>query len=236
MDTKILIVDNDKKTCRHLSEILNKEGYYTDIALSPEQASRFDLNSYSLFISELNFGKEESGIKFLKKIRGLNERDYAPFIFYSSESDSSTIVECLNSGADDYLSKDVEDAIFVAKADCVMRRIEAAKNLNGKFRHNSNYKDVNYKNIRIDRNHKKVFVDGIDCNLTRHEFELMYYLFENLDSVRSRKSIMYKVWDKDPGTYRTVDTTITRLRKKLGSAAGYIKTQTGYGYWFAKNI
>lgn len=235
MDTKILIVDNDIKTCKHLSEILNKEGYYTDIAHSPEQTSKLDLNSYSLFISEVNF-KRESGMDFLKKIRGLNERDYAPFIFYSAESDINTIVECLNSGADDYLSKSETDAIIVAKADCVIRRIEAAKNISGKFRHSSNYKDLNYKNIRIDRNHKKVFVDGNDCHLTRHEFELIYYLFENLDTVKSRKSIMYKVWDKDPGTYRTVDTTITRLRKKLGSAAGFIKTQTGYGYCFSKNI
>lgn len=235
MDTKILIVDNDLKTCRHLSEILQKEGYYTDIAHSPEQASRFDLNSYSLFVSEVNF-KRESGTEFLKRIRHLNERDYAPFIFYSEVSDSSIIVECLNSGADDYLLKSEEDAVFVAKADCVIRRIEAAKNISGKFRHSSNYKDLNFKNIRIDRNHKKVFVDSIDCSLTRHEFELIYYLFENLDTVKSRKSIMYKVWDKDPGTYRTVDTTITRLRKKLGAAAGYIKTQTGYGYCFSKNI
>lgn len=191
MDIKILIADNDLEVCSHLAEILRQYGYYPETVSSPSETGNLDLYSYSLFISEVSFEHGDSGTKFLQKIRGLNERDYAPFIFYSADSDSNTIVECLNSGADDYIVKPENDAVLVAKADSVIRRIRAAQKISNTFRVNSGQSDLNFKNIRIDRNHKKVLINGTDIKLTKHEFELLYFLIENLDTVKSRKQILY---------------------------------------------
>ena len=69
--------------------------------------------------------------------------------------------------------------------------------------------------------------------LTKTEFELLKYFLSNQNLVLTREQLLDRVWGMDyEGDVRTVDTTVRRLRKKIGE--GYIRTRIGMGYLMEK--
>ena len=79
-------------------------------------------------------------------------------------------------------------------------------------------------------------MNGNEVQLTYKEFELLYYLMNNLDVVLSRDRIMNEIWGYEyAGETRTVDVHIRSLRQKLGDAGKYIKTVRNVGYKLSKD-
>ena len=76
-------------------------------------------------------------------------------------------------------------------------------------------------------------VDGQRLELTRREFELLYYFLRNQGLTLTREQLLNRVWGYDfEGDERTVDTHVKNLRLKLGRCAGYIRTVYRVGYKF----
>lgn len=93
--------------------------------------------------------------------------------------------------------------------------------------------DVTFKGLRIDRNDKECYVDGEPITLTRTEFDILLFFLTHCNRIHSREEIMKNVWGDDVVvSERTIDTNITRLRKKLGKYDKYIITRQGFGYGF----
>lgn len=231
MQTRILVIDDEEALCDILQYNLEKEGYKVDIALSAEEALDSDLEQYNLIIVDIMMG-ELSGFDFAKRIKNVTDTERIPLIFCSALSEEDIKVMGLNLGADDYITKPFSINEVLARVRAVLRRsdsgyqpsAEAAAQL---------VPDITYKTLRIDQNDKICYLDGLEIPLTRTELELLQFFLTHRNRIYSRQEIIANVWGDDVVvSNRTIDTNLTRLRKKIGQYADNIITRQGFGYGF----
>lgn len=93
--------------------------------------------------------------------------------------------------------------------------------------------NLQYEDLTIDLESKKVRIGDREVALTKKEFQILQLLLENPGKVFSREEILKKVWTDEVYVLdRTVDVKITRLRKKIAPYDSHIVTRQGYGYCF----
>lgn len=88
-----------------------------------------------------------------------------------------------------------------------------------------------FKNLVVDQNNKLCSINGEAIALSKKEYELLVFLVSHPNYVHSRESLLEELWDNSV-SLRTVDTTVSRLRKKLQEYGAYITTRLGFGYSF----
>ncbi len=235
MRNKILVIDDEESVCEILKFNLEKEGYEVDCAYSAEEALDMDLEGYSLFMVDIMMGGL-SGFDFAKRLRNVSATEEKPILFCSALSDEDYVVKGLNIGADDYVTKPFVIGEVLARVRAILRRtgqmqqrtaadIEAQQSIYES--------DITFKGLRIDRNDKEVYIDNELVTLTRTEFDILLFFLTHRNRIYSREEIIKNVWGDDVVvTGRTIDTNITRLRKKLGDYDKYIVTRQGFGYGF----
>lgn len=233
MNIRILVIDDEVALCEILQYNLSKEGYIVDCAYSAEEALEMDLTKYQLFIVDIMM-ERLSGYDFAKQVRARADLETKPFIFCSALTGEDDTVMGLNIGADDYITKPFVISEVLARVRAVLRRarIVAPKAVNTDD--NGGYEsDVIFKNIRINRNAKCCYVNGEDAGLTKTEFSILLFFLTHPNRIYSREEIIRQVWSGDViVTNRTIDTNITRLRKKIGEYGNNIVTRLGFGYGF----
>ncbi|MBT8088688.1 MAG: response regulator transcription factor [Gammaproteobacteria bacterium] len=166
-----------------------------------------------------------SGIDVLKKLRR-EMGDYTPAIIVTAKDEEQSIVRGLEAGADDYLVKPVRQAELVARVSAVLRRSVGNK---------PEEQDLDAEPYSLSFTNKTVSLNGEKLNLTNREFELALFFFRNIGKMMSRNHLLEAIWgieNKSVST-RTVDTHVSRLRKKLnlGKENGWILSaiyQHGY--------
>lgn len=232
MRTRILVIDDEEPITEILKYNLEKEGYEVDCAYSAEEALTLDLSRYALFIVDIMM-ERLSGFDFAKAVRNNNDIDTVPIIFCSALNGEDDTVMGLNIGGDDYITKPFVIPEVLARVRAVLRRSTITR-ISDETAGQSDYEsDVTFHALRIDRNRKICTLDGEHLNLTKTEFELLLFFLTNRNRIFSREEIIQKVWPVDVVvTTRTIDTNITRLRKKIGRYGNYIITRLGFGYGF----
>jgi len=90
---------------------------------------------------------------------------------------------------------------------------------------------ISFKDLTLNFDQKICLIENKEVYLTRHEYLLLQFLLENQNKIFTRKEIIETVWQKKV-SFRVVDVTISRLRKKLGAYGKYIQTRNGFGYGF----
>ena len=146
-----------------------------------------------------------NGIELLGWLRG-QLKDPTPVIFVTSRDAEEDIVLALSRGADDYLTKPARKQELLARINALARRNNSSPES----------KNQDYGNIQINNLRREVSLHGNTIELTQKEFALAAYLLENSGKLLSRNELLENVWGKDgKGHSRTVDTHISRLRKKL---------------------
>jgi DNA-binding response OmpR family regulator len=131
-----------------------------------------------------------------------------PVIFLTASGAESEIVEGLAAGADDYVVKPPKHGELLARVAAVLRRRGG----------DSDGSDtLELPPYQIDGQRRQISVNGQPVELTQREYELACYLFRRQGRIVSRDALLENVWNLagDVST-RTVDTHISRLRKKLG--------------------
>lgn len=148
-----------------------------------------------------------SGIEVLKKLRS-EMSDFTPVVIVTAKNEEQSIVRGLEAGADDYLVKPVRQAELVARLAAIFRRTAGLSGGEGKL-------DVTP--YAIDTSSKSVELHDATVSLTNREFELAHFLFRNAGKMLSRSHILEAIWgiDNRSVSTRTVDTHMSRLRKKL---------------------
>lgn len=232
MRERILVIDDEESICDIFQYNLTKEGYEVDTAYSAEEALEMDLSKYQLFIVDIMMG-DMSGFDFAKRLRNVSATEFTPIIFCSALNEEDEKVMGLNIGADDYVTKPFSISEVLARVRAVLRRT-AIKNNMVQPQEDSEYEtDLTYKTLRIDRNAKLASLDNEALSLTRTEFEILQFFLTHRNRIYSRQEIISSVWGEDiVVNNRTVDTNITRLRKKIGQYADNIVTRQGFGYGF----
>lgn len=230
------MIDDEESVCEILKFNLEKEGYEVDCAYSAEEALDMDLDGYSLFMVDIMMG-ELSGFDFAKRIRNVTATEDVPILFCSALSDEDDVVKGLNIGADDYVTKPFVIGEVLARVRAILRRsgLTAKRTASEILEQGQpDYEaDVVFKDLRIDRNDKEVYLDREALTLTRTEYDILLFFLTHKNRIYSREEIIKNVWGDDVVvTGRTIDTNITRLRKKLGNYDKYIVTRQGFGYGF----
>ena len=129
-------------------------------------------------------------------------------------------------GADDYVVKPFSVRELLLRIDAVLRRSQEPR-ATGKG-------TLEFGCLRIDNEAHRVWVSGVEVELTALEFKLLVTLLERKNRVQSRSALLSDVWGIEADiTTRTVDTHVKRLREKLGEAGDYVETVRGVGYRFA---
>lgn len=235
MRIKILVIDDEEALCEILKFNLEKEGYEVDCAYSAEEALAQDLTPYSLFIVDIMM-ERLSGFDFAKRIRNDDAIETTPIIFCSALTDEDDTVMGLNIGADDYITKPFVISEVLARVRAVLRRSQVVRRavMTETARQESIYEpDVIFKGLKIDRNKKACYIDNEPVNLTKTEFSILLFFLTHRNRIYSREEIIREVWVGDVVvTNRTIDTNITRLRKKIGEYGNNIVTRLGFGYGF----
>jgi len=148
-----------------------------------------------------------SGIEVLKKLRR-EMSDYTPTLIVTAKDEEQSIVRGLDAGADDYLVKPIRRAELVARVSAILRRAAGGKP--DQERLDMSPYDLNLAN-------KTLSLNGEQVSLTNREFELALFFFRNAGKMISRNHLLESIWgieNKSVST-RTVDTHVSRLRKKL---------------------
>ncbi len=148
-----------------------------------------------------------SGLEVLQKIRQ-SGKNFTPIIFITARDEESDIVRALEAGADDYMAKPVRYKELVARVAALARRAAGG-------RKPDDLPDT--APYVFDLKRKTVGLGDDEVELTHREFDLALFMFKNNGRVVSRSHILESIWGMhgaDLNT-RTVDTHISRLRKKL---------------------
>lgn len=153
-----------------------------------------------------------------------------PVIFVTARVAESDVAAMLRLGADDYVCKPIRYVELAARIEALIRR----KSLAVVPAADSAAAAVTVGNISLDPSARSVLVDHSPVALTGKEFDLALLLLRNLGTLFNRQTLLEKVWEvgADIDT-RTVDTHVSRLRRKLGlePANGWqLTTVYGHGY------
>lgn len=221
MEKKILIVEDEKRLRDLLRDYLLKEQYTVDLASNGEEGLEKSLETdYDLILLDVMMPFMD-GFDMLKELR--KKKDTRVFIITAKSMDDD-FVEAYSIGANDFIAKPFSPKILVLKINNLFSRLEYEKD---------DLKDHVYGRLRVNEKSQRVFVDEEEISLSKKEFELLLLFTSNEDIVLSRDTIIEKVWGYDyEGDLRTIDTSIKRLREKLGKVSAYIETVRGYGYRF----
>lgn len=202
---RIALVDDDQ----HLAELVKiwlEEGGHQCVYFSrgTEFTHALRRESFDLIILDWVM-PEMDGEAVLKWMQEHSFTD-VPVIFLTQKSGEDDIAKMLLLGADDYLTKPVRQKEFLARVTAVARRATPAAAM----------ESLDLPPYRIDFNKHTVYCDNTAVKLTQKEFELVSFLFKNLGRLLSRNHILSSVWGHgDEFNTRTVDTHISRIRKKL---------------------
>lgn len=221
---KILVVDDEETLCELLRFNLESEGYEADTALSSEEALTLRLEEYSLFLLDIMMG-DMSGLQLAEILKKRSDTAHIPVIFCTAKTTENDIVEGLDLGADDYITKPYSLRTLLARVRSVLRRTGAHPE--------RKHETLSYRGLSLSLADKRCTVDGREVRMPRKEFEIMSLLLANPGRIFTRQELIERVWPEDVIVVdRVVDVNIRRLRAKLGDYGQHIQTRTGYGYGF----
>ncbi len=195
-------VDQAELTRRWLTNAEYSVDCYADAGsfLRAVRRESFDLYLLDWVLPDL------SGIEVLRKLRA-EMADFTPAVIATAKNEEQSIVRGLEAGADDYLVKPIRQAELVARLAAINRRAGIVPGGN----------QLEVAPYAFNTSGKSIQLRGEALNLTNREFELAYFLFRNPGKMLSRSHILETIWgiDNKSVSTRTVDTHMSRLRKKL---------------------
>ncbi len=214
----VLVVDDEFRIRRLLSDFLKREGYKVIEAADGEEALDiiFESNQkVDLIILDVMMPKYD-GWYVLERVRDFLN---TPIIMLTARSDEYDQLKGFKLGADDYVTKPFSPGVLMARVNKLLRKDKLV------------HEEINFGKIKMDVAAREVFVDGVKINLTPKEYELLKFFIDNKGIALSRDKILNAVWNYDYfGDLRTVDTHIKQLRAKLGKYSYYISTVRSVGY------
>jgi DNA-binding response OmpR family regulator len=224
--TRILIVDDELSILKYLRANLEAEGYEVLMAMNGSQALQtLEAELPDLVVLDIMM----PGMDGFEVCRRLREWSQLPIIMLSARGDESDKVQCLDLGADDYVTKPFGKGEFIARVRAVLRRVEAASPTPTTPFFKSGDLEINFSK-------RKVTVKGKGVALTLTEYALLQELALNAGKVLTYTHLLRKVWGHDYADEREyLHVFVSRLRAKLEADPKnprYITTVSGVGYRF----
>lgn len=226
MNTRILVVDDEKDLLELVSYNLKKEGF--DIAVSRDgedalgkvKKEKFDLIVLDLMLPGIQ------GMDLCKVLKSEPETASIPIIMLTAKTEEFDKVLGLEMGADDYITKPFSPRELIARIKAVLRRTRE-KPLRDTI--------IKVGELEINTDTYQVTKRGEPVKLSATEFKLLLYLVQRKGRIFNRDMLLDAVWKNEAFVEpRTVDVHIRRLRSQIEddpSHPVYIKTRRGIGYY-----
>lgn len=219
---KILVVEDSTKLLDSIVKELEKHFQVESTSNGEEAYYLIKQNIYDLVVLDLMLPGMD-GIQILEGIRKTNE-DILVLILTAKESVDDK-VKAFMIGANDYLTKPFYMEELVA-------RIYAMLRTKGKL---DNKNTLEFKDLKLDLNKKKVTIEGNEIELANKQFNLLEYLLLNKGTILLKEQIFDRIWGLDSDyTIDIVEVYISNIRKKLSTYGyhKYIVTKRRVGYMF----
>jgi DNA-binding response OmpR family regulator len=227
----VLIVEDEANARALLRLHLESHGFQVDEVLDGEDALvRLRSRPYDLVVLDVLLPKVD-GVSVCRAVRAAGPNRSTPILMVTARADEADKVVGLESGADDYLAKPFGIQEFLARVNALLRRQQRSAPgdaLPATL--------LSTHHVQLDLLRRRAVVRGSETMLTRQEFELLFRLLSNPGRVFTRASLLESVWRDDSFvTERTVDTLVSRLRRKIErdpENPALIVTAWGVGYKF----
>ena len=224
MASKILIVEDEPDIVELLVYNLHQAGFQTDAVLNGATAlERIKIEPPDLVLLDLLL-PEVDGLEVCRTLKRDSETVGIPIIMLTAKGEAIDRIVGLELGADDYITKPFSPREVLLRIRAVLRR---APNIP----RNKPSNQIQIDDLKIDLDRHQVFSDGSVIDLTATEFKILSLFAHSPGRVFTRSILMDAVWGQEYyGIERTMDTHVSRLRRKLGQFGERIETVHGVGY------
>ncbi|WP_107994669.1 response regulator transcription factor [Trichococcus paludicola] len=216
--TRVLVVDDEQSIRDFLTMGLEDEGYSVETAKDGLTAlTKMHDNPFNIVILDVMM----PGMDGYECCRMLKQKYDVVVIMLTAKDQAEDTVKGLKTGADDYLAKPFSFLELLTRMEVRLTSRFPQKNIvirKGPFSVDDARHEITFENEKLD--------------LTPTEYKLMCLLFDNVNIVISKETIMNKVWGYDYfSSSNVVEVYIRNLREKLQDTSHrYIKTERGFGY------
>jgi len=224
-DQLILTIDDEPQILRLLQLVLEKDGYRVISAATGEEGVlRARTSALSLVILDLGL-PDMDGMEVLRQLRRMSR---VPVIILSVRSGETEIIDALDNGADDYLTKPFRTGELLARARVCLRKALQPEET----------PQVTIGPLVVDTSARLVTKANVQVKLTATEYDLLLLFIRHAGKVLTHKFILETIW----GPAYNEETQYTRvhvgnLRKKIEDDPAnprFIQTESGIGYRFMK--
>tara|TARA_B100000780_G_C20944277_1_gene376619 strand:- start:46 stop:741 length:696 start_codon:yes stop_codon:yes gene_type:complete len=228
MRANILIVEDEESILELIAINLHQSGFNPIRSLNAEFADKLIHEAIPDLIILDWMLPGMSGIDFAKRLRSNTPTKKIPIIMLTAKSEEENMIQGLNSGADDYLTKPFSPRELVARIKAILRR-QAPELID---------EPIKISGLHLDPSNQRISSNDNSIRMGPTEFKLLHLFMRNPDRVLSRNQILDKVWGNNSDIDdRTVDVLIKRLRASLSEEGRHklIQTVRGIGYRFSEN-
>ena len=216
----ILLVEDEAKVARFIKEGLTTEGYDVEIAADGSSGEKKALSGdFDLILLDVLLPKK-NGFEVLHALRSNGLR--TPIMMLTARSATEDVVDGLDRGAEDYLTKPFAFTELLARMRALLRRERQSATV---------YK---LSDLHLNTMTRKATRGSGQIDLTAREFALLEYLMRHPHKLVTRQQLAKEIWgfNFDPGT-NIIDVYINHLRKKIdqGFDKKLLHTERGKGYY-----
>lgn len=229
---RILVVEDEPGISGFIGAILAANGYDVEKAASGKDALMM-ISSRAPDAVVLDLGLPDiDGQKIISSVR---EWSGVPILVVSARTHERDKIAAFDHGADDYITKPFSTGELLARIKTALRHAkqrQAATQTDAKARYS-------HKNLTIDYDRHRVFLDGEDVHLTQNEYRVVELLSRNAGRVMTYDAIMRQIWGPAAmEDHQVLRVNMANIRRKLElrpAEPEYIKTEIGVGYWMAED-
>ena len=220
----IMLVEDDESLAAWIADYLIANDFMVSVATRGDEALELiKIDEPDLVVLDVMLPGLD-GLTVCKKARAFYTR---PILMLTAQSEDDDEILGLDSGADDFLAKPVKPKVLLARIKALLRR-----GTNDDASH-----IIRIGGLFIDPSSRTLTLNDSDIALSSHEFDLLTLLASQAGTAVSREKLLSQMRGIEyDGLDRSIDISISRLRKKLGDAASSperIKTIRGKGYLLA---
>jgi DNA-binding response OmpR family regulator len=221
----ILLIEDDRRLAVMVSEYLGEAGFRVSVAGDGRTGlARLGNEPYDALVLDLML-PDMDGLEVCRQLRAFSD---TPVLMLTARGDAMDRVVGLEVGADDYLPKPFEPRELLARLRAILRRSGPARSASV----------LRFGRLEIDRDARRVRVDGAERSLTGHQFALLVALAERAGRVLSRDALMDLVRGEELEAFdRSIDVHVSRIRAAIEDDPKHprrLLTVRGAGYVFAR--
>jgi len=229
MNARLLLIDDDARLSAMVGDYLRGAGFAVDVAASLAAGrTRLAAHAYDALVLDLML-PDGDGLDLCRELRAAAATRQLPLLMLTARGEPTDRIVGLELGADDYLPKPFEPRELLARIKALLRRAQPGPPAAEVLR---------FGRLEIDLGARLARVDGRECELTGHQFDLLVVLAQSPGRVLSRDQIMDALKGHPMDAFdRSIDVHISRIRAAIEDdpkAPRRVLTVRGAGYVFAR--